>query len=59
MIDEIDWTLAREWNLWVTVEQLAQDKPRLAGMSRHYLATDEASFKPFLDRWPQVLETYL
>jgi hypothetical protein len=59
MIDEEYWTLAREWNLWVTVERLAADKERLAEMSRHYLAADAASFKPFTDKWPAVLDTYL
>jgi hypothetical protein len=29
MVDEPDWTLAREWNTWVEVERLAADKERL------------------------------
>jgi hypothetical protein len=37
MIDEPDWTIAREWNTWVEVERLAHDRPRLAEMSRDYL----------------------
>jgi len=30
MVDEPDWTLAREWNTWVEVERLAADADRLA-----------------------------
>jgi hypothetical protein len=37
LIDEPDWTLAREWNTWVTVEQLASDPERIRAMSREYL----------------------
>jgi hypothetical protein len=37
LVDEPDWTLAREWNTWVTVEQLANDADRLEHMSREYL----------------------
>jgi hypothetical protein len=37
LIDEPDWTLAREWNTWVTVEQLASDPERIRTMSREYL----------------------
>jgi hypothetical protein len=38
LVDEPDWTLAREWNAWVEVERLAEDADRLAAMSREYLA---------------------
>jgi hypothetical protein len=37
MVDEPHWTIAREWNTWVAVEELANDPARLAGMSREYL----------------------
>jgi hypothetical protein len=37
LVDESDWTLAREWNTWVSVERLANDRERLAAMSRDYL----------------------
>ena len=59
MIDEPQWTLAREWNLWVMIERLANDAPRLAEMSREYLAAEDQSFKPLIDKWPAVLESYL
>jgi hypothetical protein len=38
MIDEPDWTLAKEWNAWVEVERLAVDREELALRSREYLS---------------------
>jgi hypothetical protein len=59
MLDEPDWRIAREWNTWVAVERLAHDTARLAEMSRDYLNADRKSFKPFIDKWPAVLESYI
>lgn len=59
MLDEPDWRVAREWNTWVAVERLAHDTARLAEMSRDYLHADRKSFKPFVDKWPAVLESYI
>ncbi|HYO07940.1 MAG TPA: amidoligase family protein [Tepidisphaeraceae bacterium] len=59
MIDEPGWLLADEWNLWVTVERLAHDAELLAEMSRDYLRAEQRSFKPFTNKWPAVLETYV
>jgi hypothetical protein len=59
LIDEPDWSIAREWNTWVAVERLATDEARLAEMSRDYLEADELSVRPFLDKWPRVLEQYI
>ena len=59
MLDEPDWRVAREWNTWVAVERLAYDPQRLAEMSRDYLHADRKSFKPFVDKWPAVLESYI
>ena len=59
MVDEEGWTVAREWNTWVAVERLADDEGRLRTMGRDYLRADEASLRPFYDRWPGVLERYM
>lgn len=59
LIDEPDWTIAREWNTWVAVERLANDPEKLARMSADFLQADEKSFRPFVDRWPGVLEGYM
>ena len=59
MVDEPDWTIAREWNTWVAVERLAADRDRLAELSRDYPDADARSLRPFADPWPAVLESYL
>jgi hypothetical protein len=59
LVDEPEWTLAREWNTWVAVERLANDPDKLGQMSRDYLEADRRSLKPFLDRWPQALKQYV
>jgi hypothetical protein len=56
LVDEPGWTLAHEWNLWVAVEHLAHDPARLAEMSRDYFRADEASFRPFVEKWPDVVK---
>ena len=37
-VDQPGWSILDEWNLWVSVEVLAEDKPRLDQMSQAYLA---------------------
>ena len=37
-LDNPDWSPIREWNTWLMVEELAEDKPRLEAMSRAYTA---------------------
>ncbi|MDB5294362.1 MAG: hypothetical protein JWO31_345 [Phycisphaerales bacterium] len=59
LVDEPDWSIAREWNTWVAVERLAADPARLAAMAGDYLEADEQSFRPFVDKWPAVLEEYM
>ena len=59
LIDEPEWSIAREWNTWVAVERLAADRDRLAAMSGDYLEADEQSFRPFVDKWPGLLNQYM
>lgn len=59
LVDEPDWSIAREWNTWVAVERLAHHPYTIARMSRDYLAADDDSFRPFFDKWPKVLESYV
>ncbi|HEX8524508.1 MAG TPA: amidoligase family protein [Tepidisphaeraceae bacterium] len=59
MVDEPQWTLAEEWNRWVAVERLAYDPERMAEMSREYERAEEQSFRPFYEKWPNVLEQYM
>jgi hypothetical protein len=59
LIDEPGWTIAAEWNTWVAVERLASDPARLAAMSQDYLEADEQSFRPFVDKWPGLLDDHM
>jgi hypothetical protein len=59
MIDEPEWTVAREWNTWVAVERLAADPGRLGALSREYMRADGRWVWPSSDDWPGVLEEYL
>jgi len=59
MVDEPDWSLSAEWNRWVAVERLANNPQRIAEMSREFERADDASFRPFYERWPDVLESYM
>jgi hypothetical protein len=58
LIDEPDWSLAKEWNTWVAVERLAHHPHTIREMAEDYLRADEGSFRPFVDKWPGVLERY-
>jgi len=59
LIDEPDWSLAKEWNTWVAVERLAHHPHTIREMAEDYLKADEQSFRPFVDKWPGVLERYM
>lgn len=59
MIDEPDWTLASEWNRWVVIERLANDRQRLARMSWEYLRADDAALRPLIDPWPEALRKHV
>lgn len=52
-IDDPNWRIARDWNYWVRVEELAEDKQKLAAMSREYLAFLEQPLHAFRDDWTQ------
>ena len=59
MVDEPTWTLSSEWNRWVAVERLAHDPQRIAEMSREYQRAEQFSFRPFYEKWPDVLESFM
>ena len=59
LIDQPSWTIAQEWNLWVTVETLAADPDKIAAMSADYLATRDPLVEFFLKDWPQRVRRWL
>lgn len=57
-VDRPEWTIAGEWNTWVAVEELAADEEKLARLSREFLTAEEHSFKPFYDKWQDMVLGY-
>ena len=50
MLDNRDWSLAVEWNRWVTIEQVAMS-PDLAAMCEDYRATFRQPFAALQQIW--------
>jgi hypothetical protein len=59
MIDEPDWTLASEWNRWIVIERLANDRGLLPRMCWEYLQADEDAIRPLIDPWPEALRKHV
>jgi hypothetical protein len=47
------WSLAKEWNRWVRVEELAAEPAQLAELAQLYLAHDERTDGPWANRIAQ------
>jgi hypothetical protein len=58
-IDNPDWRLAREWNLWVAVEELAADPERLESWRKAYLNQSQDTWLGFHEKWTQWLDERL
>ena len=56
LIDEPDWSIAKEWNQWVLVERLAGDPDLLRGLARAYLDRDRTLLGYLTDRWVRHLD---
>ncbi|WP_018478759.1 amidoligase family protein [Pontibacter roseus] len=54
-----DWTLAKEWNNWVAVEELAHDRPTLEQMCQEYLYLKKDSFLGFETKWIDRINTWV
>ncbi|MEJ7729923.1 MAG: amidoligase family protein [Polyangiaceae bacterium] len=55
LLDEPGWSFAVEWNRWVEVERLADDRPRLARLSAAYLAHADGGADRGAPRWAAVI----
>ncbi len=59
-VDQPEWRLAREWNLWLEVERLAADPPRLETMRRAYLELAESPLGVLTSPpWKERVEEWL
>lgn len=55
-LNDPSWSIAHHWNLWVQVEELAEDTARLEAMSRAYL---EHAGKLFKGKWAEKVPAFL
>jgi hypothetical protein len=48
-VDDPSWRVAREWNYWIAIEELAADRKRREAMTARYLELRQKLFAR--DRW--------
>ncbi len=53
------WTLAQEWNLWVVIEELADDPEKMVRMSEEYLALKKDTLIGFGGKWAKQTDQWL
>jgi len=56
MIDESNWSIAKEWRRWLMSERLANNAERRGGLSRAYLDWDGGVLDYLSDGWVRYLE---
>ena len=59
LVDDAAWRVAREWNHWVRIEELAMDALGLAELSRLYLERAGFPFSLLEDDWPETVRRWL
>jgi hypothetical protein len=57
-IEDEAWTLAEEWNRWVLVEQLADDRQTLKQYSRAFLSMDDKSVFSIKKKWIKLMNRW-
>jgi len=58
-IDEPDWTVAEEWNAWILVERLADDRNKIARMSERFLELTGSPLGDWTNVWSKEVENWL
>ena len=58
-ISQPEWSLAEEWNNWVAVEELANDKAKIAQLSMEYLTLKEETLIGFDTKWTKRIKQWL
>jgi|AntRauTorckE6833_2_1112554.scaffolds.fasta_scaffold34681_2 hypothetical protein len=56
-IDSPDWRIARDWNSWVEIEKLAQNKEKLNEMASEYLAFVDKPLHMLSNEWLEKITT--
>jgi len=50
-ISDPDWSLAKEWNNWVVIEELANDPEKIQQMSKEYISLRDVTYIGFDSKW--------
>lgn len=58
-IGDPKWSLAQEWNLWVVIEELANDPNRLKLMTEDYFTLKNKTLIGFDNKWIEHTEKWL
>jgi len=58
-IEDEQWSLAQEWNRWVLVEALADDKTALDQYSRAFLKMDDKSVFSVKKKWIKLMDRWI
>ena len=58
-IDEDGWSVARPWNRWAQIEQLAADRDRLAACLQAFATDRERALRSLDKRWAQEVSRWL
>ncbi|WP_192821039.1 amidoligase family protein [Rufibacter sp. LB8] len=58
-VSDPKWTLAQEWNRWVTIEELANSPARLDMLCQEYLTIKENTLLGFEEKWTKKTEQWL
>lgn len=59
LIDDPAWRVATEWNYWVEVEKLAEDKEKIRKMSELFLEKKRSTFISFRDKWHNEVKEWI
>lgn len=59
LIDDENWTIAQEWNLWVTVEKLAFMPDKIRQMSEDFLNTVRFPMNLHISEWTEKVERWV
>ena len=59
LIDDPDWSLAKEWNRWVVVDDLACDPQKLRTLARDFLREHALSRMGFVHRWAEKVRGWI
>ncbi|MFP4316955.1 MAG: amidoligase family protein [Desulfovibrionales bacterium] len=58
LIDDPDWTLAREWNLWWEVENLSEDSEKMQRMGEEFRELKD-TLNPFSNKWADRVSRWM